>query len=306
VRTSLRKGLIFALISGACYGSLSILAKIGLREGMGATEMLTYRFWLATIIMCAYLAVKDRSLVRPTMRTLVRGLILGFGFYGLQSFLYFQSLTCIPASTATLIIYFYPVTVTVLSMIFFRLKATPGVVASLLLLVAGCVLVFYDAFVKGLSMYGIGLAVASMIGFSVYLITVQFFLKGENPLRVTLYALLATALFYSMLHNPLELFALSARHLSIVFVLALVPTVIAVSLLYRAIEQVGSAYTSIFSTLEPVVTVILAALVLGEDVVALQVLGMLLIIAGIVAPNVEHLVLQRPAGQSRTLDTAEE
>jgi drug/metabolite transporter (DMT)-like permease len=173
------------------------------------------------------------------------------------------------------------------------MRVTRGICASLILLAAGCALVFYDAFVKGLSMYGACLALASMAGFSVYLVTVQFFLRDEHPLRVTLYALLATALFYSALHNPLGIFTLNTTGLFIVISLALIPTVLAVSLMYRAIEKIGSAYTSIFSTLEPIVTVLLAARILGEDVVALQILGMSLIITGIVVPNVERLMMQR-------------
>ena len=293
----MKHGLIFALVSGASFGFLSVLCKLGLHEGIGPVDLLTYRFWLATIIMFVYLAVSDCGLMKPSLKTIVRGLILGFVFYGCQSYLFFQSLTLIPASTATLIIYFYPMTVTVLSIIFFKMKLTPGVYASLVLLLAGCGLVFYDAFVTGVSMYGAGLALASMAGFSVYLITVQFFLQDEHPLRVTFYALCATALFYTILHNPLEIASLSVKGLSIVFTLALIPTVLAVSLMYRAIERIGSAYTSIFSTLEPIVTVLLAASVLDENVVGIQVLGMVLIIAGIVVPNVERLAVQRRGRQ---------
>jgi drug/metabolite transporter (DMT)-like permease len=301
----LKKGLIYALISGASYGFLSILGKLGLQAGVGPAELLGYRFSIASLVMLIILAMTDRELLRPTVPTLSKGLILGFGFYGLQSFLFFQALTYIPASTATLIIYFYPLTVTILSMIFFKMRATPGVYASLALILAGCVLVFYDAFVKGLSMYGVGLAVASMIGFSAYLIAAQFFLRDEHPLRITFYALLSTALFFSLFHNPFKVFTLDARQLTLILALALIPTVLAVSLLYKAIERIGSSYTSIFSTLEPIVTVVLAAFVLGENVAAVQVLGMFLIIAGIVTPNVEYLVNLRLERQRLNLDTEE-
>ncbi|HXK47903.1 MAG TPA: DMT family transporter [Deltaproteobacteria bacterium] len=293
IPAELKKGLIFALVSGVFYGFLPIFCKLGLREGLGPAELLTYRFWIASLMMLAVLAAGDRRLLRPSVRSVTRGLILGFGFYGIQSFLYFQSLTYIPASTATLIIYFYPVTVTVLSIAFFRMKVTPGVCASLVLLLAGCALVFYDAFAKHLSMVGVGLALMSMVGFSVYLIAVQFFLRDEHPLRITFYAFLATSLFFSMFHNPLGLFDKGSGAVSIVFLLALVPTVLAISLLYGAIGRIGSAYTSIFSTLEPVVTVLLAAWVLGENVVGIQVLGMVLIIGGIMVPNIEQVLVRR-------------
>lgn len=298
----MKKGLIYALISGAAYGSLSILGKMGLQAGIKPSELLGYRFGIAALVLFVILAFTDSALVKPTRSTLIRGMILGFCFYGLQSIMFFHALMYIPASTATLIIYFYPLAVTLLSMVFFRMKATAGVYVSLFLILAGCALVFYDAFVKGLSLYGVGLAVASMIGFSIYLITAQYFLRGEHPLRITLYALLATALFFMMFNNPLRVFLLNTRQVRIVLVLALVPTVLAVSLLYKAIEKIGSSYTSIFSTLEPIVTVILAALILGEDIAAVQVLGMLLIIAGIMVPNMEYLAAMRRERRNVGLD----
>jgi drug/metabolite transporter (DMT)-like permease len=285
-----KKGLIYALISGAAYGSLSILGKMGLQMGIVPSELLGYRFGIAGLVLFIILALTDFDLVKPTRSTVIKGLILGFCFYGLQSMMFFHALMYIPASTATLIIYFYPLIVTLLSMVLFKMKATPGVYVSLFLILAGCALVFYDAFIKGLSMYGVGLAVVSMIGFSIYLITAQYFLRGEHPLRITLYALLATALFFMMFNNPLKIFSLTTRQLTIVLALALLPTVLAVSLLYKAIEKIGSAYTSIFSTLEPIVTVILAAFILGEDIAAVQILGMFLIIAGIMVPNIEYLI----------------
>jgi drug/metabolite transporter (DMT)-like permease len=298
----MKKGLIYALISGAAYGSLSVLGKMGLQTGTAPSELLGYRFGIAALVLFAILALTDFDLVKPARSTIIKGLILGFCFYGLQSMLFFHALLYIPASTATLIIYFYPLTVTLLSMVFFRMKATRGVYASLFLILAGCAMVFYDAFVKGLSIYGVGLAVASMMGFSIYLITAQFFLKGEHPLRITLYALLATALFFMLFHNPLKILTLNGRQFAIVLGLALFPTVLAVSLLYKAIEKIGSAYTSIFSTLEPIVTVILAACILGEEIAAVQILGMSLIIAGILIPNLEYLAAARCGRLNTGLD----
>lgn len=223
-------------------------------------------------------------------------------FYALQSLLFFKALEYIPASTATLILYFYPVSVTLLSVFIFKLPASSAILLSLALILSGCALVFYDAFVKDLNITGIMLALGAMLGLSFYLITVQFFLRGEQPLSVTFYAILFTSLFYMFLSNPLKIFKMNGAQFAITAGLALIPTVIAVSMLYRAIEQIGSAYTSIFSTLEPVVTVGLAYLLLDENVVLIQVLGMMFIIIGFIVPNVKYLLLER---RSKAIDSVE-
>jgi drug/metabolite transporter (DMT)-like permease len=63
------------------------------------------------------------------------------------------------------------------------------------------------------------------------------------------------------------------------------------------VEKIGSAYASIFSSIEPVVTVAGAVLFLDENVVLLQVAGAALIVAGIVTPNLRTLYLKRKAAE---------
>ena len=85
----------------------------------------------------------------------------------------------------------------------------------------------------------------------------------------------------------IELF-LALRERALALSLGLVSTAIAYVFHFRAVETVGSAYTSIFSTFEPIMTVVMAFAVLGEDIVLLQIAGVLLIVAGIVMPNLRE------------------
>jgi drug/metabolite transporter (DMT)-like permease len=101
----------------------------------------------------------------------------------------------------------------------------------------------------------------------------------------------SAALAFLPVHNPLHAFDLNGRQLLLCLSLGLIPTAIAYLFLFRAIETVGSAYTSIFSTFEPVTTVVMSFLVLNENIVFYQVLGMTLIIAGIILPNLKELTV---------------
>jgi len=117
--------------------------------------------------------------------------------------------------------------------------------------------------------------------------------------------LLCYSLHQPVLHvfsNPLKIFEMNCGQFTITAGLALIPAVIAVSMLYRAIEEIGSAYTSIFSILDPVVTIGLAYILLDENVVLIQVLGIVLIIIGIIVPNVKYLLLER---RSKAIDLVE-
>ena len=63
--------------------------------------------------------------------------------------------------------------------------------------------------------------------------------------------------------------------------IAVVSTVAAVSLFFAGLKRVGPTTASILSTVEPVVTVVLAFLVFGELLGVLQLVGGALVIAAV-------------------------
>jgi drug/metabolite transporter (DMT)-like permease len=292
------RGLACSLLSAVSFGTLAILVKLGHRAGMTDLALLQYRFLFGAALLFLYLLIREPHLLRIRPAALGKAALLGFVLYGLQSTLFFKALRYIPASTASLILYVYPVVVTVLSVLFLGLRAGRTLILSLAVLTAGCCLVFYDAFLRDMNLLGILLAFGTTLTFSLYLVLTQVFLKGEEPLSAAFYVILSAAVLFLFLHDPLEILRLDAPRVSLALLLGLVPTAVAIVFLFRAIAAVGSAYTAVFSTLEPVTTVVLAAVVLGEAVVLLQWAGMALIVAGIAAPNLEQLWKgRRGAGQ---------
>lgn len=286
-------GIICAVLSAVCFGMLAVLGKLAYAQGFAAAEILQYRFGIGALMLLAYFAVFDRAVLRARPRTILKALFLGVVLYPVQSLSFMTSLKYIPASTTSLILYFYPVAVTLLSALFFKTRLDRIVLFALLLLVFGCGLVFYDAFLRSISQTGLILATASMLIFSVYLICLEVLLRGENPRTISFYCVLCAALVYTIMSPPVRFPDLDLSAKALTLALGLVPTALAVTLLYRSVELIGSAKASICSTLEPITTVLASALLLGEDVAAIQVAGMALILAGIILPNTQLLRLPR-------------
>ena len=63
--------------------------------------------------------------------------------------------------------------------------------------------------------------------------------------------------------------------------IALVSTVLAISLFFAGLARVGPTRAATLSTVEPVVTIALAALVLGERIAAVQLAGGALILGAV-------------------------
>lgn len=282
------KGLVYSLISGSAYGMLAIIIKLGYLSGLTEHDLLSYRFLGAALIMAVFLLIRHPRFLNVGPTTLVKAGILGFVFYGLQSTLYFKALLTIPASTSALILYLYPLIVTVFSLLLFRQRLDLTTLISLGCVLTGCALVFSDAFGRALPASGILLAVGAMLVYSLYLVAIEFFLRGEEPLSLTFYAILATGIMFSAIHPPRSPGSLNPLQIGLLIAIALIPTVIAVTFLFRAIEEIGSSQTAIFSTVEPVVTVVTAWLLLHEHIAIFQILGMLMILSGIIYPHLSR------------------
>lgn len=287
------QGLIYSIISAFAFGSMAILVKLGYQAGLGGTEMMQYRFTYAALTLGLVLFLKDKSLLRISLRNLGKCAFVGLIVYWMQTYCFVTALATIPASTASLTLYVYPVTVTLLSAVFLKLKIDRVVAVSLGLVMGGCCLVFYDAFLKAVDGTGMLYAVGAMIVFSCYLILVQVLLKGIKPLTATLYVMMFAAVSFNLTGNPQAWLEPTRDAVLLGLSLGILPGVIAVAFLYMAIEKIGSTYASIFSSIEPVVTLAAAAVFLNENVVMLQIGGAALIIVGIIIPNGRALLLKR-------------
>jgi drug/metabolite transporter (DMT)-like permease len=71
--------------------------------------------------------------------------------------------------------------------------------------------------------------------------------------------------------------------------IALVPTMVAISLFLAGLPRIGAARAALLSTWEPVVTVFLAVVVLGDRLSLVQVLGGVLVIVAVIVVQAAHL-----------------
>lgn len=287
------QGLIYSIISATAFGSMAILVKLGYDAGMTGAEMMQYRFAYAVLILLVVLFIKDKSLLRISRKGLGGCAFIGMVIYWLQSTCFVTGLATIPASTAALVLYVHPVTVTLLSAIFLKMKIDRFMAIALSMVMVGCCLVFYDAFLKAVDPTGLLFATGAMVFFSCYLILVQVLLKGLKPMTATFYVMLFAAVSFTLSGSPSAWLDQTLQTFALGVSLGVFPGVIAIAFLYLAIEKVGSAYACIFSSIEPIVTLGAAVVFLGENVVLLQVGGAALIVAGIVLPNVRTLMIKR-------------
>lgn len=279
--------IALVLLSALGFGSLAIFAKIAYASGISPTMLLTLRFSLAVAMLAPLVWLKRARL--PRGRTLAGFALMG-GLYTAQSQCYFTALMHASSGLVGLLLYVYPVLVTILAVLFGWEKLDRRTFVLLSIAVAGLAITLGDN-LQGEPL-GIVLGLIAAAVYAVYIVIGGRLTRDTDPLAATLVIMAAAALG----NGALALAGGSALPSGIsawlaIGAIALFSTVIAIAAFLVGIKNIGAAQASIISTLEPVITLCLGVALLGESVSTGQLVGGALVLAAVV------LLAQRPRQQ---------
>ncbi len=278
-----QRGVIEVVMSGVCFGFLGIFGKYLYQRGVSPGELLTLRFSTAAVLMLGFHLLRSPSQLRLTLRQLLACALLGIGGYALFAFCYFKALTGISASLTVLLLYTYPAFVALGAWIFFgesiprqHLWALPLAGCGLLGLVWGEWTVDrYESLA-----FGIG----SSVFYSLYILLSSRLLRGLSPLVSTPYIQLFAGLTMASLYlrSPERAWAIVSDSWLLVAAIAIICTIMAMSLFLAGLQKLKNWEVSLLSTTEPLVGVLMATLLLGERLSWEQSAGALAILMSLV------------------------
>jgi drug/metabolite transporter (DMT)-like permease len=282
-----RTGVALIALSAAFFGSLAVYGKFAERLGIPLTELLAVRFTAAAVILWG-LALFRRERLWWGRRS-VGFVVMGLLYVG-QAAAYFTSLKTIPAAVTSILLYLYPAVVMLMAAAFLGERLTGVRVLALLIAVAGVFTVVNPLGVGG-SIDSVGL----LFGLATAAIYATYILVGRALLR-DVPAVVATAAIATTAGITLAIFGAAGGQLrpldvggwALALSMAVVATAIPATMFLAGLARVGATRAAIISTLEPATTVVLATLLLGEDLGPVRLVGgaMILAAAVIVARNV--------------------
>ncbi|HKV87053.1 MAG TPA: DMT family transporter [Candidatus Dormibacteraeota bacterium] len=278
-----------ALVSAVAFGSLSILAKFAYASGLGTSQLLAFRFVLAAGGMLALSLVARQSPTRLPRRRILTLFAVGAVIYTGQSLAYFTALRSLPASLCVLIVYMYPSLVVLAAWLFQRRAVSRWHLLALLASFAGLVLLVGGAELR-LS-WALLLAVSAAVIYTAYIMVGERVMAGTPALPANALIMSGAALSFCILAGGGGQLSppATAHQWAAGVAIAVVPTMVAVSLFMAALPRIGGARAALLSTLEPVITVVLAVVLLGDRLAAVQVLGGGLVLAAVVFVQTAHL-----------------
>jgi drug/metabolite transporter (DMT)-like permease len=279
-------GTLMCLGSGAAFGAMAIFGKLAYGEGATVGTLLVVRFLLAAVVFWGLVLAGGAA---REVRTLGRrdvGIALGLGGvgYATQAGCYFAALTRIDASLLSLLLYTFPAIVAAAAVALGRERITGRRVAALVLASSGLVLVVAGAGTGALDPLGAALGLGAACVYSTYILVSEGVAVRMRP--TVLSAIVCTGAAVSLTVGAAALGelrpgALTAAGWGWLACLGAVSTVAAISLFFAGLRRVGPTAASILSTVEPVVTVLLAAIVFGEVLSPVQLLGGALVLSAV-------------------------
>ena len=284
-------GILLIAISAASFGTLAIFGRYAYDAGMDTFTVLFLRFSVAAVLMGILLAARRESL--PKGRVL--GQLIGMGALGYvgQSFMYLTAINYASAGLVALLLYLYPFFVMVLSVIVFREKVTRAKIIALALALFGTALTVDP---QGGQLIGALMAISAAAIYSVYIIV------GTNVMKHVSAVQSSTVIFASAGVVFGSITAVNGAHFPAansgwfaMLGIVLIATVIPVITFLAGLGMVGPTNAAMLSTLEPVVTVLLAAWLFGEQVPAVALAGGGLILVAVILLTRNELREVKPA-----------
>jgi drug/metabolite transporter (DMT)-like permease len=245
---------------------------------MDTFTVLFIRFGSSAVFMTVVLLLRKKHFPRGQILAQLVGMG-ALGYVG-QSFMYMTAIKYASSGLVALLLYLYPMFVFILSVMILHEKVTSVKVISLALAVVGAALTVDP---NGGQLIGALMAIAAALIYSVYIIVGTGVMKHVTAIQSSTIIFASAGMVYGMLtfangaHFPASNSGWLAMLGMIVF-----STIIPVVTFLAGLERIGPTNAAMLSTLEPVVTVLLAAWLFGERLMPIVLVGGGLILLAVI------------------------
>jgi drug/metabolite transporter (DMT)-like permease len=273
------QGVAWIVMSAAGFGAMAVFAKCAYADGVTLTTLLMLRFSLAGALLAAWGSA--HGMRWPRGGDLVWLVTMGAVGYVGQAFCYFSALRYASAGLVALLLYLYPAIVTLSAALIYRRRIGLARAMAVALALVGTALTVGGDLSSQPA--GIALGIGAALIYSFYILAGERVMPRVGALPAAAVVMLAAAVVYGVAASVTGFaWPQSARGWWAVMAIALFSTLLAILGFFKGLEKLGAADASTLSTLEPLITIGLAYLALGEGVTVLQLLGGALILATVI------------------------
>ena len=277
--------LTFAAVA---WGVSFIATKIAVQQ-VNPAVVVFLRFAIGAVIMLAILLAR-RQLTLPTLKEGLYYALLGFIGISFHQWLQSTGLVTAQASTTSWIVSTSPVFIALLGWFFLKEKLGLNTIFGIMLASLGVLLVVSKGSLSSLISGNFGttgdlLVLISAPNWAIFSVLSRSALKDKAALFVLFYVILFGWLFTSIpfvaTHGWLEIAHLNTTGWLAVAFLGIGCTALAYIFWYDGLQAIPASRAGVFLYIEPLISLVVAAVLLGETITLVALLGGGLILAGV-------------------------
>ena len=285
------KNGIYIIIAGILWGIISLFVNELKVIGFDSMQIVAIRVFFSALILVIFLLVTDRQKLKIKLKDIP--LFIGTGLCSIVffNFCYFEAIKVIGgAAVPALLLYTAPIFVMVMSVFLFKEKITVQKLISLIMTFLGLMFVT-GAFSENakISLYALLLGLGSGFGYALYSIFGKFLVDKYSAVTITAFTFIVAAICvvpFSGVAQKAELL-LSVRGISAALALALLSTVIPFMAYTKGLSGIEVGKASILATIEPFSAAVVGIVFFKEEMTAVKIIGMLMVLAAIVMLNIK-------------------
>ncbi len=271
------------------FSTKAIFAKLAYQYEVDAISLLLLRMTFSLPFYLFFAFYKNQEKVTATKNDYLWTLLFGFLGYYLASYFDFKGLEYIKASLERLILFTYPTFVVILSFIFLKIKISRYQLYAILVTYLGICMVFLPEIEinnPSTALRGSLLVLLSAVTYASYVFGSGWLIPKFGAIRFTSYVMIVSSILIItqfMIESKMNVNVLIFPKEVYIYglLIALFSTVIPSFLISYAIKELGANQYSIFGSIGPISTIMLAYLFLEERLSSLQLLGSIIAMMGV-------------------------
>lgn len=280
-------GVFYASISSASFGFSPLFSLGLLSAGLSSFDVLSYRWFIAGLVLMIYAACKKKSLRLNSFEEAWK-IILISALRSITAITLLIGFANISSGIASTINFMYPVIVSVCMMVFFGEKRSLMDIMAILVSIFGVYLLASgDSIIVegGNTRLGLICSLISAFSFAAYYIVMKQ-VKADKieVVKFTTWVMMLSAVYFiacAFIFDGKLTIVTDGRSWLNILGLGLWATMVSNITGVKAVRRIGPTQTSILGALQPVTAVILGVLFLGEHLYLRSCVGILLILISV-------------------------
>lgn len=288
-------GYVIGFLAAILFGSNGSVVKVLVNSGISAAQLTFFRTLTVLILTGVVLLISDRRSFRISGKQLLWMAVLGIGgVAGLQYF-YAVAVSRISVGIALLFEYLAVLAVAVIARVFFKEQVRPRIWVAIGFVIVGLAVVA-EVWDSQVELWGMIAALLAAAAYTIYFLVGEKALNNMKVLGMTFWAMLFSSIFWGIFSgwwdiNP-QIFvteiSMTGALEDVIVPLwmpllwaLIVGSFFAFVLSFLALKKLKATPAGIIASSEVIFAFIVAWLWLGEALSPIQILGALIVIAGI-------------------------